>query len=104
VKILAIIISIITITFSALPCDDEAVIATQEYASISQGSDLGLNSHLDLCSPFCSCACCTISISVPARLTEILVCQIIPPKELCPQYEVSLFNNYFSTIDQPPQV
>jgi hypothetical protein len=104
VKILAIIISIITITFSALPCDDEAVIATQETATISQGSDLDHNSHMDLCSPFCSCACCTISITVPTRQPEILIYSIIPAKELCPQYEVSFFNNYFSIIDRPPQV
>ena len=103
-KIIAIIIAIITITFSALPCDDEVAIGTQQTAVISQGSDLENNAHIDLCSPFCSCACCTISISEPTNLTEILISPIIPAKELCPHYEVSFFNNYFSTIDQPPQV
>ncbi|MFZ2284208.1 MAG: DUF6660 family protein [Lutibacter sp.] len=103
-KIIAIIISIITISFSALPCDDEAVIGAQQTAVISQGADFENNAHIDLCSPFCSCACCTISISEPTRLAEILVCQIIPVKELGTHYELSFFNNYFSTIDQPPQV
>ena len=103
-KIIAIIIAIITISFSALPCDDEAVIGTQQAAVISQGADFENNAHIDLCSPFCSCACCTISISEPTNLTEILIYPIIPVKELCPHYEVSFFNNYFSTIDQPPQV
>ena len=103
-KILAIIISIITITFSALPCDDDAVIAPQQTAVISQGADFENNAYIDLCSPFCSCACCTISISEPTNLTEILVYTIIPAKELGTHYEVSFFNNYFSTIDQPPQV
>jgi len=104
VKIIAIIISIITIIFSALPCDDEADIGTQQTAVISQGSDLENNVHIDLCSPFCSCACCTISISEPTNLTEILISPIIPAKELDTHYEVSFFNNYFSKIDQPPQV
>jgi len=104
VKILAIIVSIITISFSALPCDDEVVIGAQQTAVISQGSDLENNAHIDLCSPFCSCACCTINISEPTRHTEILIYPIIPAKELRPFYKVSFFNNYFSKIDQPPQV
>ncbi|MHB1147280.1 MAG: DUF6660 family protein [Lutibacter sp.] len=103
-KIIAIIISIITITFSALPCDDEVVIGSQQSASISQSSDFDNHTDTDLCSPFCACACCTISISEPTNQTEILISPIIPAKELGTHYEVSFFNNYFSTIDQPPQV
>ena len=72
----------ITITFSALPCDDEVAIGKQQTAVISQGSDLENNAHIDLCSPFCSCACCTISISEPTNQTEILISPIIPVKEL----------------------
>jgi len=104
VKIIAVIISIITITFSALPCDDEVFIGTQHYTSISQSSDLDHHTDTDLCSPFCACACCTISISEPTRHEEILIYPEIPTKELCTHYEVYFFNNYFSKIDQPPQV
>ena len=104
VKIIAILISIITITFSALPCDDEVVIGSQQSASISQGFDFENHTDTDLCSPFCACACCTISISEPTRHEEILIYPAIPTKELCTYYEVSFFNNYASKIDQPPQV
>lgn len=103
-KIIAIIISIITISFSALPCDDGVAIGTQQTAVISQGSDLENNAHIDLCSPFCSCTCCTISISEPTEQATIAIYPTIPSKKLCVHYDTSFLNNYFSNIDQPPQV
>lgn len=103
-KIIAIAISIITIIFSALPCDDEVVIGTQQYTLISQGSNFDNHTDIDLCSPFCACACCTISISEPTRHEEVLIYPNIPMKELCTFNDVSFFNNYLSKIDQPPQV
>jgi hypothetical protein len=104
VKIIAVIISIITITFSALPCDDELVIGTQQSASISQGSNFDNHTDIDLCSPFCSCVCCAISISEPTRHAEIVIYPEFSNKELCTHYKTSFFNNYFSKIYQPPQV
>ena len=102
-KLLVIILSIYSIALTALPCDD-VNLNDQQFASISQGSDFDNHTDIDLCSPFCSCTCCTISISEPTTHAENVIYPEFPNKELCTHYKTSFFNNYFSKIYQPPQV
>ncbi|MHB1106390.1 MAG: DUF6660 family protein [Lutibacter sp.] len=101
-KIIAIIISIITITFSALPCDDDVNLNDQQLTSISQSSNND-NGGIDLCSPFCICICCTGVVLEPTIQRDILISEI-PAKELNTGYIASFTSNSLTLISQPPQV
>jgi hypothetical protein len=102
-RLLAIILSIYTISLSALPCDDMLIVDNQQSISISQDLDNHSHNLLDLCSPFCVCNCCSSNTIEPIhhykeRITEISI------KEVGTHFDISFFNNYPSQIYQPPQV
>jgi hypothetical protein len=100
-KLITTILAALIITFSALPCDDVQVNA-QQSASVSQEIDHGNDSHSDLCSPFCMCSCCSVSITEPLKHFMVNVGK--PLKEVATFYNSSFTNNYYSKIYQPPQV
>lgn len=102
-KIVAIILSIITLTLSATTCDDEGIYGAEQSTSISQSSDNNGNNGFDLCSPFCVCVSCPGVVLVSNNLQDDLILEI-STMELSTYY-VALFNsNYLSLIFQPPQV
>ena len=102
-KLAAVILSIVTLTLSAMPCDDEVVFNSGQSTSISQDSGHTNHTGYDLCSPFCSCVCCATIILEPNIYQSVLISEI-PVKELNTTYFVSFSNNYLSLIFQPPQV
>lgn len=102
-RITAIILSIIILTLSAIPCDDEGVFGSEQLSSISQNSDNDEQNTNDLCSPFNTCASCTGITLQPNIQHETLISEI-PTKELSTYYVVSFSSNYLSLIYHPPQV
>ena len=102
-KLVAIILSIITLTLSAIPCDDEGVFGSEQLTSISQDSAHTNHSDMDLCSPFCFCVCCA-SIVLESNIQNCTLISENPAKELSVSYIVSFSCNYLSQIYQPPQV
>jgi hypothetical protein len=102
-KLVAIILSLITFTLSAIPCDDNATVNSEQSTSISQDSSHTNHSGYDLCSPFCSCVCCATIVLEPIIYQSILNSEI-PVKELNTIYIVSFSNKFLSLIYQPPQV
>ena len=102
-KLAAIILSLFTLILSASPCDDEGIYGAGQSTSISQGSDHTSNNGFDLCSPFCSCVCCT-GVVLESNIQQRILILETPVKELNTTYVVSFSNNYLSLIYQPPQV
>jgi len=102
-RLLTIILSIYTISLSALPCDDALVIDNQQISSISQDSDNHAHNLLDLCSPFCVCNCCSSNTIESIHHYKEIIAEI-PIKEVGSHFDISFVNNYASKIYQPPQV
>jgi hypothetical protein len=103
-KYLAIILSIITITMSALPCDDDLVVNSGNLTVITSNSSSDHHDGLsDLCSPFCTCACCSIVVTQPIFAQESLTTEI-PNSELNFSYILSFSRDFSNGIFQPPQV
>lgn len=102
-KIIAIILSIYTITLSALPCDDEYEFSSGELTSVITSTDCDGHSFYDNCSPFCSCICCSV---VPKSNKELDL-EMNPYDKHC-EMNIVYFDFYsnscFSRILQPPQV
>ena len=102
-KLLAIILSIYTITLSTIPCDDGAFYESEQLTSIYEKSDCGDHNSIDLCTPFCACVCCSVitvqSIESP-DLSNFITCD----ERLIKYYQNSFIGNYNSLPFQPPQV
>ena len=103
-KVLVIILSIYSIALTAIHCDDEAVFESEQLASITQNNDDNGHNTMDLCSPFCICACCSISITKPTPPVEKELYITIASKAVVGIQETFFLNNFSNKIDQPPQV
>lgn len=102
-KVLAVILSIITLTLSAITCDDDTTVNAEQLTSISQSSDQSSDDGFDWCSPFCICVSCTGVVLESNNQQNDLISEITS-KELDTFYIVSFNSNYLSLIFQPPQV
>jgi len=103
-KYIAIILSIITITMSALPCDDDLVVNYGDITVITSDSSSDDHDGLsDLCSPFCTCACCSNIVIQPIFTQETLTAEI-SNSELNYSYIFSFSRDFSNRIFQPPRV
>ena len=103
VKYIAIILSVLTIVLSALPCDDElAHNDTYNIALNSNSHDDDHNSK-DLCSPFCTCVCCANVVVEPIFDQELTIIDTINT-ELNTTYLFSFSRDFSKSIFQPPRV
>ena len=95
-KIFAFILSLFFMVLTVVPCNDVAKglgekVCLAEDIHLEQSQD----QHADLCTPFCVCNCCGISMTVsqiPKLLPEKIALLI---KENLPQ------NSYYYTIPEP---
>ncbi len=102
-KYIVIILSIFTITMSAIPCDDDVAKLDTDLTVVStdiqhNSTDLG-----DLCSPFCTCVCCASVVIQPTFLQESLISENIY-SDLNTSYLFSYSSDYLDRIFQPPRV
>jgi len=107
--IVAYLLAFYVFALSCFPCQDDALPSADSHrkvaevtAVVTQSADAHQDS-IDLCSPFCICACCasvTISATV-AALPESAVSQLIPPAGF--SYLQILCTGDRAGIWQPPQ-
>ena len=101
-KFLATILALFILSLSALPCDDVSY-NNQQSETVSEIVNLDNHSHSDLCSPFCMCSCCSISVTEPVKHIEYVL-NVEKPSNVVPTFYTSSFsNNYYSKIYLPPQ-
>lgn len=108
-KMTAFILSIlISALATMMPCSDnitcEQVNTSSQYSNVpvshSHNDDKG-----DLCTPFCSCTCCSsaiFSINIPSFHTPILK-EVIPPTAPT-LYKSNFISCYFYSFWQPPKI
>lgn len=65
-RIIAVILSIVILAFSATTCSDELFGHAPDAGGYSL-SDAGAphQEHVDFCSPLCACGCCAASVILP---------------------------------------
>jgi hypothetical protein len=102
-KLFAIILSLYTITLSALPCDDDIENASGQLTSIVESSDFDYHGFFDNCSPFCSCVCCSV-ISTEKSKSFNKQDSVNYSFEINTNYYNYYSSNYFSRILRPPIV
>jgi len=102
-RVIAIILSILTFTLSTLPCDDEAVVNSEQLTSITQNHSDDNHRDFDLCSPFCSCVCCA-SIVLELNIQQNNSNLEFSTKELNSHYSAFYSSSFLTQIFQPPQV
>jgi len=106
VKSASILLSVILMVLSCLPCSD-AAIDPEHTKSVSQNqTDKHDDNHNDLCSPFCICNCCGVQILNFTPVFSFVIYDI--PAGFTPKQEIaykSQFASMFSgSIWQPPQI
>ncbi|GGK48300.1 MULTISPECIES: DUF6660 family protein [Flavobacteriaceae] len=102
-KFLATILALFILSLSALPCDDVSY-NNQQSETISEIVNIDNHSHSDMCSPFCMCNCCSVSVTEPLKHIDYVVYAEKPSKEVTVYYTATFANNYYSKIYLPPQV
>ncbi|MFC6269488.1 DUF6660 family protein [Frigoriflavimonas asaccharolytica] len=98
--------SIYLFALAVVPCADAMTIHEQfsqnsEFSQTDQHSE----NHQDLCTPFCTCSCCGISLDIkfasvflkfPEAKSEFY--------KIIANRQTSLFSNYNGSIWQPPKI
>jgi hypothetical protein len=96
-KLISFLLVILTLTLSAIPCADGF-----EDSCLSADTENHDDQHQDLCSVFCTCACCGIVCNSPQL--DFFENQKPAIKELTPQfiYKKLIAKGFVNTIWHPP--
>ncbi len=102
-KFIAFLLSIYILGLSFVTCNDDAEDMSSDtiVASISKG-DHQNSGELDLCSPFCYCQCCQVSIDTMTYFSYKLLTQDFFAKVYA--YQDGTLQNVTASLLQPPQV
>jgi hypothetical protein len=106
-KVSSILLSIILVILSCLPCADGANESIEKNHIAATSHDSHSKDHNgDLCSPFCICNCCGVQIlsftpSLTFNLNPIPAEPIVKPETT---YQSSLASQFSGGIWQPPQL
>lgn len=110
VKALTIILSIYLLGLSLWPCADEPLPpggkTWRSMVSSATNPDSEQSHQHDACTPFCTCACCAVTITIAPRFTYSL----IPSVEMMPidsvpfQYVSVPLSDALTAIWQPPKL
>jgi hypothetical protein len=104
VKWTSIILSIVFLLLSCVPCadkDGDDSTQTLVQKSISDHH----NQDNDACSPFCTCGCCSSQVfafDITTYNFDLVVIKIVENK--IPEYKSILTSNFYGSIWQPPQI
>lgn len=90
-----------------MPCADMEVGSISHLSTeLASNNDNHLHDNqIDLCSPFCTCNCCSAQVLTHFPVTAIdfpIVTGVI--KIALPTYKSILSSNFFGSIWQPPQI
>jgi len=88
-KIFAIILSMAIFSMALVPCADGLVGQGHEIASVGDGHE---HHEEDDCTPFCSCDCCSVSVTVPQI-------PVLPVVEVEPNFSFSFLYSFHYSFD-----
>jgi hypothetical protein len=100
--IVAFFLAVYVLALTLDPCVDKEIRCTGSHVTTAADSDHGTGTdHKDLCSPFCTCSCCNISMEVAAPL--ILPATPIRQSTLSYFYNPQLTSAFLSSVWDPPK-
>ncbi len=100
-KLLAIMLAILTMTLSFMPCDGERA-TSEQVAFASQESDNHCDDFSNLCTPFCSCVCCA-RVIVEQNSQQSIPAVVISSKQLRKYTNVIHSSDFLDEILHPPR-
>lgn len=105
-KIFTVIFSLYILCLSLMPCSDSFndCVSNVDLTETTQPHQ-HKSDHNDLCSPFCTCACCSISASVKFIPFTIKLAKVVTNSKInFPNQEFTFISNFYSNIWQPPKI
>ena len=105
-KFVNLILSFIILTLSCLPCADmEADSISHSSTEFASNDNHSHDKHIDLCSPFCTCNCCSAQALTyfPVTVFDFTIVAGLIRISL-PTYQYIFSSNFFGSIWQPPQI
>ncbi len=105
-KFFTYIFGIYILALSIMPCSDVYNVSkSNAEVTISENSHEHKTDHNDRCSPFCTCACCSIAANPKFAAFKIHIEKsIVTSKITFPRRDFSFVSNYFGSIWQPPKI
>ena len=102
-KLFAFIFSIYILALNFTPCEDSVASDQSSETAFTQILDLEHEHNpMDLCSPFCHCQCCQISIDFVPFYSDSMVVEEFP--NINATYMNSIQQDVYHSLLQPPQV
>jgi hypothetical protein len=103
-KFLFFFLSLFMLYMSCLPCGDTNTCNAKAPAEISATDNHQQHKHdSDICSPFCTCACCATSVLYSAFYKEQAI-KVVAQSEKYPLYNIAFTTQAASNIWQPPKL
>lgn len=105
-KFFTVIFSIYILALSVLPCSDAYNDCNSNTALTENSQNHDHNTDLnDICSPFCTCTCCSISANPKFTPFSIKIAKVVAVSLLkFPNREFSFASNFYGNIWQPPKI
>lgn len=103
-KFFALIMSVWLLILSCLPCGDSREYNDRGATAISAKTDHQQRKQgIEHCTPFCSCSCCSISLSYPNILTYTIANKLFTTKKYS-AYSTPFCKEVSLAIWQPPKI
>lgn len=105
-KFFTVIFSIYILALSVMPCSDayNDCKDNTEFSDNSQSHSHKSDTN-DICSPFCTCACCSVSANPKFTPFSIKITKLIAVSKLSfHNREFFLASNFYGNIWQPPKI
>ncbi|MES2851202.1 MAG: DUF6660 family protein [Bacteroidota bacterium] len=103
-KFFTLLFSLYMLGLSCFPCGDGDECVVKDDTNIS--APINHNNHsqdAEHCTPFCTCSCCAVSVSLQAIASFRISKRIFPAKNY-PVYEISYSEQVSFAIWQPPKL
>ena len=101
-KLLASILSVYFLLLTVTPCVDLPNDNCSHRTMLSQYSDHHNQGDVDLCSPFCTCNCCSSPITYSAEILNVK-CLVFSQTQHS-EYTLAYLSLFFDSIWQPPKL
>ena len=105
-KFFAYIFSIYILALSVMPCSD-ASNDCRSKTEVAERADAHShkNDTNDICSPFCTCTCCSVSANPKFTPFSIKIAKLVVVSKLTfPNREFSFVSNFYGNIWRPPKI
>lgn len=105
-KFFTIIFSIYLVAISFLPCGDAYNDCNNSKPQTETTQDHShKNDHNDICSPFCTCACCSTTVNFAFQPLKIKEAKLIfAETQKFPIWDFNFVSNFYGNIWQPPKI